>query len=411
MARCHVLQVTQDLGHGGLERVAATIGRHLDPNRFQVSFLALREGGPRAEELVKEGFRVDVLDSKPDGADYLSTVKVARYVRSLRPDVIHTHNTQALIDGTVGALLSGRPPLVHTDHARQFPDQKRYMIAEHILSRLAYRIVGVSEHTTRNLRRYERIPWRKLMTIPNGVDIPRLDRHAVGRAVRSELGLRQDDLIIGAAVRLTPQKCLDLLIEAFAGVHHRFDHANLVIAGTGPDREALGAHADRLGVRHRVHFLGLRHDVPRLLCAYDVFALSSVWEGMPLGVLEAMALGCPVVATQVGGVSEMIKDGHSGIIVKPRDVSALESALAALLVDPVLGQAMAARAREHYHQQFGLQRMINSYQTVYLRAAGMEHNLAASPPVGQAAEALHKPSNESHDVTIEKSVSTRMRNG
>jgi glycosyltransferase involved in cell wall biosynthesis len=389
MARCHVLQVTQDLGHGGLERVAATIGRHLDRDRFQVSFLALREGGPRAEELVEEGFRVDVLDSRPDGADYMSSVKVGRYIRSLRPDVIHTHNTQAFIDGTVGALLGGGPPLVHTDHARQFPDKKRYVIAEHILSHLSFRVVGVSEHTTRNLRRYEWIPRRKLMTIPNGVDIPRLDRDAVGRVVRNELGLRQDEIVIGAAVRLTPQKALNVLIEAFAGVHRRFGHATLVIAGTGPDREALAANAERLGVRRKVHFLGLRHDVPRLLCAYDIFALSSVWEGMPLGVLEAMALGCPVVATRVGGVPEMIEDGHSGILVEPGDVSALESALATLLADPVAAQAMADRAREHYHQKFGLQRMIDSYQALYLRAARMEYNLPAGPLAAPATVIPH----------------------
>jgi glycosyltransferase involved in cell wall biosynthesis len=371
MARCHVLQVTQDLGHGGLERVAATIGRHLDPGRFRVSFLALREGGPRAEELREEGFAVDVLDSARAGPDYLSSVKVGRFIRSVRPDVIHTHNTHALIDGAVGAFLGGRPPIIHTDHARPFPDRKRYMIAEHILSRLTYRMVGVSEHTTRNLRRYEWIPRRKLMTIPNGVDIPRLDRDAVGASVRSELGLGQDEFVIGAAVRLTAQKALHLLVEAFAAVHRRFDHTTLVIAGTGPDQGALAAQAERLGLGRRVHFLGLRHDVPRLLCAYDLFALSSVWEGMPLGVLEAMALGCPVVATRVGGVPEMIEDGRSGIIVEPREAPALAAALAAIVAGPAAARAMAERARERYDQHFGLQRMITSYQELYRGAAGI----------------------------------------
>jgi glycosyltransferase involved in cell wall biosynthesis len=369
IVKCHVLQVTQDLGHGGLERVAATIGRNLDPDRFRVSFLALREGGPRAEELRNEGFRVDVLPGARRSADYLSSLKVARYMRQHQPDVVHTHNTHALIDGGLGALFAGRQPLVHTDHARPFPDRIRYVVAENLLSRLTFRMVGVSEHTTENLRRYERIPSRKLTTIPNGVDVPALDRATIRAQVRSELDIPADQLVIGTAVRLAPQKALTYLIEAFARLGHSFPNASLVLAGTGPDRESLAALAAKMGVGSRVRFLGLRHDVPRLLCAYDVFALSSVWEGMPLGVLEAMALRCPVVATSVGGIPELIEHGHSGLLVTPRAVDQLEAAIGQLLREPATASAMADRALKRFHDRFSLRKMIGAYESLYLAAS------------------------------------------
>jgi glycosyltransferase involved in cell wall biosynthesis len=376
MGKCHVLQVTQDLGHGGLERVAATIGLNLDRDRFDVSFLALRDGGPRADELRDAGFRVDVFTAGPK-ADYLSSLRVARYLRHHRPDVVHTHNTHALIDGAIGALLAGRPGVVHTDHARPFPDRKRYMIAEHLLSHLTYRMVGVSDHTTENLRRYERIPSGKLMTIPNGVDVPHLDRAAVRADVRAELGISADQPVVGTAVRLAAQKGLTYLIQAFARLTRPLPTATLVLAGTGPDREALETLAETLGVASRVQFLGLREDVPRLLCAFDVFALSSIWEGMPLGVLEAMALRCPVVATAVGGVPEILEHELSGCVVPPRDVDQLEACLRRLLEDPATARAMADRAHARYHDKFSVHRMIAAYEELYLQ--GSERQRAAEP--------------------------------
>jgi glycosyltransferase involved in cell wall biosynthesis len=367
--RCRVVQITQDLGYGGLERVAATICRHVDRDRFEMSVLCLREAGPLADELRDEGFQVDVLPGDRGGADYFSGFRVAKFLRERRPDVVHTHNTQALLDGAVGTLAARTPTLIHTDHARQFPDKRRYIIAEHLLSRLTYRTVGVSEHTTENLRRHIRIPEGKLITVANGIDIPALDRATVGWEVRRELGIDDGDIVIGSAVRLAQQKGLQYLIRAFSAVLARFPRALLVIAGKGEEREALEALAASTGVAHRVRFLGARGDVPRLLCAFDVLALPSLWEGMPLGILEAMALGCPIVATSVGGVPEVIEHPKSGVLVPPRSVADLESALVGLLDDPGLASMLADNAYARYQERFSLHLMVEAYEKLYLRWA------------------------------------------
>jgi glycosyltransferase involved in cell wall biosynthesis len=376
--KCRVLQVTPSLGYGGMERVAATIARNLDRDRFEVSFLCLRQAGPLGEELEAAGFRVEVLPGGRNAADYRSSVKVARHFRRTAPSVVHTHNTHALIDCGIGGLLAGRPALVHTDHARQFPDRLRYVVAEHLLSRLTYRMVGVSDHTTENLRRYERIPKRKLVTIPNSVDIPPFDRREAREAVRSELRIAEDDVVLGSAVRLTAQKGLTYLIEAFARLVVANPKALLVIAGTGPDHEPLTSLAREIGVADRVRFIGARSDVPRLLCGLDVYVLPSVWEGMPLGVLEAMAVGCPVVATRVGGVPEMIDHGRSGLIVPSRNVEALAAAIARVLNDLDASRVMAQQALERFQTRFSLSAMIRAYEELYLESCAPMHSDLAS---------------------------------
>ncbi|MGI9628607.1 MAG: glycosyltransferase, partial [Longimicrobiales bacterium] len=187
--RRRVLQVTEDLGVGGLERVIATLCRNLDPRRFDPAVVCLRDGGEFADELELEGVPIFQLPYDPSRADYFAFRQVARILRRHHVDVVHTHNTGAFVAGGVGALLARTPTLIHTDHARDFPDKLRYVVAENLLSRLAHRVVGVSEHTTENLVRYERLPRKKLVTIHNGIDV------AVGASggrpeeLRRELGI------------------------------------------------------------------------------------------------------------------------------------------------------------------------------------------------------------------------------
>ena len=163
--RIRLMQITHDLAIGGLQRVVATICRAVDRESFDVQVLCLRALGPFAKDIEQLGISVTLL-RQTGRTDYASFLKVARILRSQRIDVIHTHNTQPFVDGTLGALLAGVRTIVHTDHARTFPDKRRYMLAERVVSRFAYRVVGVSDDTCANLARYEKIPRHKLQTFP-----------------------------------------------------------------------------------------------------------------------------------------------------------------------------------------------------------------------------------------------------
>jgi glycosyltransferase involved in cell wall biosynthesis len=341
--RIHVLQVTESMGIGGLERVIATICREVDPREFKVSILALRELGTFGAELRAEGFDVTVLSRTQGAVDYTAALKVARFLRMHPVDVVHTHNTHAFLDGTVGALLARVKTIVHTDHAREFPDKWRYMAAERLLSRFAFRVVGVSDATTRNLVRYIRIPEHRLATIPNGVSAPMAITAPARRAVRTSLGIHEEDRAIGLCARLTGQKGVPHLIAAMPEVLRRVPRARLLLAGGGDMEDELKRQVLDLGLRRAVTFLGRRDDVPLLLQAFDVLALPSLWEGLPMVVLEAMAAGCPVVASAVGGLPDVIQDRVSGRLVPAADPAALAARWR--MCFPVTRSAAPSRSR------------------------------------------------------------------
>lgn len=373
--RIRVLQVSHDLGVGGLPRVVETLCRAIDPALFEVSALCLNFGGELADALTGDGIAVHVLEQAERKPDYLSSLRVARFLRAGAFDVVHSHNTQPFLDAAVGTLLARRRSvLVHTDHARNFPDKLRYMVLENLLARRAYRVVGVSEHTTENLHRYERIPRRKLVTIPNGID-GRLFEGTVDRAaIRSSLGVPPGARVALFGSRLEAQKDVPTLLAAMAMLAARRPDLHLVIAGQGSLQDDLRARAAALGISARVSFVGVRLDMPDLLRAADLFVLSSIWEGLPMVILEALAAGCPIVSTAVGGVPAAVVDGETGLLVPPSDPSALAGALERMVGDDALRRRVAAAGRALFAERFSAAAMARRYEALYVdgcRARGI----------------------------------------
>jgi glycosyltransferase involved in cell wall biosynthesis len=373
--RIRVLQVTHDLGIGGLPRVVETLVRSIDPARFDVHALCLNFAGELADGLSADGYTVRVLPRGAAGrTDYRSSFRVGAFLKAGAYDVVHSHNTQPFFDAAIGALIARRPLLVHTDHARDFPDLFRYMALEHVLSWRAYRVVGVSEHTTENLHRYERISRRRLATIPNGIDERLFERPIDRTALRASLGIPAHATAALFASRLEDQKDVPTLLEAFASVKERLGALHLVIVGQGSRRPDLEARAAALGLGGRVHFAGVRLDVPDLLRASDLFVLSSRWEGLPMVILEAMAARCPIVSTAVGGVPTALVDGESALLVPSGDPAAFAVALERLAVDADLRGRLAAAARRTFDERFSAGVMARRYEQLYVdgcRARGI----------------------------------------
>lgn len=369
--KIRLMQITHDLAIGGLQQVVVNLCRHIDKERFDVSVLCLRELGEFAPEVEAMGIPVFLLPQK-EGTDYFSFVKVGRLLRREKIEVIHTHNTQPFVDGMVGALMAGVKRRIHTDHARAFPDKWRYMAAEWAVSHVAHKVVGVSDHTVSNLRRYEKISPAKLATIVNGISgetyaVP-VDRRAKAR----ELGLDFDGPVLGFVARLEEEKGGIFLIRAMPEIAARLPGAVLVVAGQGSRQGALEEEARSLGMTDRIRFIGPRMDVPELLGLFDLCVLPSLREGLPMVIPEAMAAGCPLLATRVGGVPSVITHGENGSLVPPADPGALAAEAADLLEDEARLAAYREAGRQVFWERFSAETMAARYEALYLGRNGTD---------------------------------------
>jgi glycosyltransferase involved in cell wall biosynthesis len=365
--RTRVLQITSELGIGGLERVVETLARTMDPGRFEPAVVCLRELGPFAPRLEALGIPVHLIRADPRRTDRLAFLTLARIIREWRPDVVHTHNTEPLLDGALASLFARVPTLVHTDHARAFPDRWRYMLAERIAAIKAYRIVGVSDDSTANLRRFLRIPEHKLATVENGVDAAPFLSAPDRATARRSLGCEPDAPVIGLAARLEDQKGIGFLLEAMPAVLRAHPGCRVLIAGVGSRGEALRAQATHLGLDGRVRFLGEWHEVPTLLRALDLFVIPSVWEGLPMALLESMAARCPVISTSVGGIPGVLVHDTSGWLVPPREVAPLAEGIIHLLADAPSRWRLADAAFSTFEQRYSAATMTRRYEALYRR--------------------------------------------
>lgn len=359
------MQITHDLAIGGLQQVVVNLCRTLDKDRFYITVLCLRTLGPLAGEIEKLGIKIILLPQKEIGTDYFSFLKVAKILRKERTHVIHTHNTQPLVDGTLGAIVSGgRQRIIHTDHARQFPDKKRYMLAEWCMSHFVHKMVGVSEQTTENLCKYEKIPRRKLTTIENGIDGSRFRIEIDKQAKRKELGLPPEGFVIGVISRLEKVKGITYLLQALPEISRLFSDLTLVIVGNGSELESLQQEAVRLGVEQHVVFAGARHDIPEIFQILDIYLLPSLSEGLPMGLLEAMASCCPVIASNVGGIPAAVTKG-AAMLVEPADPQGLSQAISKLLKTKSLRQTLSDSAQNIFQERYSAEIMAEKYMELY----------------------------------------------
>ena len=361
-----LMQITHDLAIGGLQQVVVNLCRTIDKNKFHTTVLCLRALGPLTREIEKLGIKVMLLPQKQTGTDYFSFLKVADILKNENIHVIHTHNTQPLIDGTLGAIISGgRQRIIHTDHARQFPDKKRYMFAEWCMSHFVHKMVGVSEQTTENLHKYEKIHRKKLMTIENGIDGSSFAISIDKKSKRKELGIPPVGPVIGVISRLEKVKGITYLLQAMPKIIKSFPELTLLIVGDGSEMDNLKSETNQLDVVQNVKFAGVRHDIPEIFQILDIYLLPSLSEGLPMGLLEAMAAGCPVIATRVGGIPKVAGNNRTVIIVEPRNVEMLKTKTLTLLSNTELQYKISNAALELFNSQFSAKLMSRNYMELY----------------------------------------------
>jgi glycosyltransferase involved in cell wall biosynthesis len=259
-----------------------------------------------------------------------------------------------------------------TEHGRHYPDvvsRKRRLLNRFVLSRVADEVNGVCGFSVRSLASIDGFGHSTMEVIENGIDLERYDPARDRRAACRLLGLDPSRRYVVCIARFHPVKDHRTLLTAFARVAAVRPDVDLLLAGDGPLRESLQATARELGITGRVRFLGVRDDVPDLLCASDVFALTSVSEAASITLLEAMACGRPVVVTDVGGNPDIVRHGVDGLLAPRGDSQAIADAVLSLLEHPELAAAMGCSGRSRVEATYRLENTIGKYAERYERAA------------------------------------------
>jgi glycosyltransferase involved in cell wall biosynthesis len=356
-----VLQLTWSLVAGGAETYALTIADNLDRAKYRPAFCAVDQGGALEAEVRRRGYPCAILWRRP-GVELALMWRLYRLFRQWKVRVVHTHHFNQLFYGVLGARLAGAR-VIHTEHSVECYKRPRLRVALRLLSLLCHTVTVIGRDGERTLRARVGIPARKLRLIRAGVGLP---EQSESRAdARAAMGLSDSDRVVAIVARLSPEKNHRLLLSAFATVARELPAARLLIAGDGPERDAVAREVARLSLTDRVQLLGVRRDVARILTASDLFVLCSDREGLPIAVLEAMAAGRPVVATAVGDLPSVVRDGEGGLIVPPGDPGALANAMSAILSEPARAAAMGARGRQLVERTYGVGPMLDKLQNLY----------------------------------------------
>jgi len=355
---CHI--ASGDVWGGAEAQVAALLTALRQQPDLEVSAVLLNHGRLH-DELAQTGIRVSVCDESI-GAFVRLLVAMRHHLDESRPHVLHTHGYKETVVGAAAGRASSRPRLVQTYHGVQehLPGwagakMRLYDRLNSLVGRMAGDgFIGVSSEIAQILR--ERYPGKDVRCIRNGIDVARVAPSRGRDAVRDQIGVSRDAFVVGTVGRLMPVKAFDRLIAALAEL--RRDRAGLdarlVIVGDGPLRSELEACAARLGVSRETTFLGSRGDVYDLMAAFDVFALPSLHEGIPMVILEAMAAGVPIVASRVGGIPEILEDDRDAMLVATAKQGAFAHAIGRLAADPSLRAAMARSARHQVQARFSI---------------------------------------------------------
>lgn len=308
-------------------------------------------------------------------ADLRALAKLARLIGKQSYDVVHTHTSTPGFIGRLAAWYAGTPVRLHSAHG--WPVSEFSSLAERILftpleniaSRISTRVICVSRAAAGQGTRFHLAMPKKLVAVCNGID-PTPFLQASKRAaesLRQELRLASDTIMIGNTSRLSPQKDVQSLVEAIPHLSKLMGEREFIVllAGDGPLREELEALAARLGIASSIRFLGFRRDIPDFLSALDCFVSPSLWEGLSISLMEAMAAARPIVTTNIEPNAELIRHEATGLLVPTRAPEAIAAAVARMITDRQLAARCAAAARVRLLDRFTIRRMFDEQWQLY----------------------------------------------
>lgn len=350
---CHV---SMHLATGGLERLLVEFSRLHDRERYRPQFMALSDLGKPAEDIRTNGCEADSLRFGEVGK--LAIVRaLAKRLGDTDVRVVHTHNTYAHFYGTIASRLAGVPIVINSQHGRGCGPTWKHRMQFRIANRWTRRVVGVSEDAAELCRQEDPRSSGKIIRIWNGINVARFAYRERPVAVGPPIAI--------SVARLSSEKDLSTLLDAVAIAVREVPDFQLQLVGDGPERGRLERQSRDLQLQGHVEFLGERSDVPELLNCAGFFVSSSRTEGISLTLLEASAVGLPIVATTVGGNPEIVEEGQTGRLVPSENPAALAEAIIQMCRNRGQWPEMGRLGRDRIEKQFEISRMVRAYESLY----------------------------------------------
>jgi len=376
-----ILRIISRLAVGGSTYHAIVLTAHQDKEVFDCVLVRGKEGeteGSMLEFARQKGLKsicyIPEMEREVSlKRDILAFWKLFRLIRREKPDIVDTHQSKAGALGRLAALLAGTKVTIHTIHGHVFYDffgklkSSLIVLVERLLARHSSLLVAVSENVRKEILAFKVGTPEKVITVPLGLELDRfLSIDGPSGNLRGELGLSEGDILIGNVQRLVPTKGHRYLFRSIQLLKESAPEVRFVIAGDGEMRGELEQLAENLGLKENIYFLGFRKDVDNVYADSDAIVFPSLTEGSPIAIIEALASGRPVVATDVGGISELVDDGKCGFVVPAKDPRALTEALLKLIRDEGLRKSFGENARSKVYPHLSHTRLVKDMEKIYL---------------------------------------------
>jgi len=365
MPPINVLHILMKLSlGGGVSKQLSAVLEHYNLKEFSPIVCSITDRSDLINNNQIPGVEVICLNK----SGWKAVKELYKIMRQRNIHVVHTREYRASLYGRIAARLAKVPCIISSFHLT-YPEKSRSRrltrrLVNNLASLFTDKIVAVSEAVRRDILQYEKIPEEKVCVIYNGID--KKDFTTIdGKYIRQELRIPLGATVIGTVGRLVSQKGHKYLLAAFALIKNEFPGARLLLVGEGSRMDELKNYAKGLSVDKEVIFAGLRSDIPQMLSAMDIFVFPSLWEGLGNALLEAMAAGKPVIATNIPPIREVINSEQAGILVPPADPAAIASAVRLLLQDRALAASLGKTSQERAFSSFGIDRTVTMYLDLY----------------------------------------------
>src|SRR3972149_8851754 len=368
MGKINILHIYQNSKIGGVQQQLLSLLKAYSRERFNPIFLCL---GPKEEmgkeiEETKIGF-IPLNKLRYNRFSPGIVLELHRLMKKKQIHVVRTHRYRSNLYGRLAAFLAGVPVIIAAIHDNYRTDKRpKRRIMNRILSKITDKIVAVSEDVKEDIIRYDSIDSSKIEVIPNGIDVERFNPEKNTTDIRKEFSLEDDDIVIGFIGRIVPAKGLEYLLNALPYLKEEFKSIKLLIVGEGSLVEELKERAKKNNIFDNILFIGRRRDIPEILASINIFVMPSIAEGLPNALLEAMAMGKPIVTTEVGGIPEIVKNGFNGLLVPPRDTLSLSKAIKRFLGNDRLAAKLGQAARDLVHDNLSIKAIAQKWQSLYV---------------------------------------------
>lgn len=375
MQPINILHVISKLPVGGVENQLFTILRKYDQKRLRPLVCSLSDKGEMGKEIEESGIEVIPLNKLRHRFDWTIVKDIYTLIRTRDIKIVRTHQYHANLYGRLAAWLAKVPCIVASVHNVYTIDRKIHRrIINKFLARCSDKVVAVSETVKKDILTYDGLSEDKVRVIYNGIDTDRF-LNINGSLIRSKLGISLEAPVVGTVGRLALQKGQKYLIDAVSTLREKFPQIALLFVGDGPLRNELENHVKALGIEMNVIFLGIRRDIPQILSAIDIFVLPSLWEGLPSALIEAMASGKPIIASDIPPIREIVNSEKVGILVPPKNSNAIADSIELLLHNKNLAENISNTAKEKAFSIFNIEITAQHYTDLFknvLREKGQD---------------------------------------